>query len=385
MSFFKRIFYRPQRTVPGKGSSPEMVGPKDSSFDKIVVPPGHHLNIYAPASKPVIQTTNDGAIIANLGTSSDEFQEEFHQIVGDVDRLISSIASNGGAKRLPIMIPAEECRISDLFAPNDMKVTPYPGLLLWVLDAGTAHLWLRDPEPLHEAIRQAGLFRFNSGPITQFVLFNIELWMSRAIGSEEWRQLPPSGTLELAHLLSDAGVTTAAIPNDKKFYIEVTRPDCILSMLRTEPLPDECASLEIISSVDRAPHLHRLVLAAIEDPSERTQLKLFEELLTREIPLVIVNDREGIVNQMSWPEIGEAVPVYPDISSAYFAAEDLRSPMDSFSLAYFSPRDLFTWADEAGFGGIALNTYKDRKNPRYLFIPKNRISSLARLFSSGSH
>jgi hypothetical protein len=100
-------------------------------------------------------------VIAHLGTSSDEFLEELQYIAEELDDML--VSQQPGCDTPPVLLAVDFHQLSDLFAPNDVPIVALPGLLLWVVDAGSAQLWLRTPEPLLAAISRAEAYRINCG------------------------------------------------------------------------------------------------------------------------------------------------------------------------------------------------------------------------------
>jgi hypothetical protein len=377
LGIFNRLFSRSSST-PGERSGPGTPLPQEP-MEGLVVPADHHVSAYGRATEPGLRRTHGGAFIVNLGSSSDDFQEELREIADEVDRSVSVAGKELGKTHPPIvLLAAEASRLSELFAPNDIKVDALHGLLIWVIDAGVANLWLRDPEPLLAAVRRAGAYRLNDGPMTQLVLFGFDV---------RDPEVPP-GTLELARRLSEIGVPVAAVPGDGVLFREVCRPDCVIGSLRTAPLPNVSPSTESGSRpeashfVARAPRLRRLVLAAMEMPTEEAPRRLLEELVSRRIGLLVMCDREGRIYRRSWEGIGEALAVYPDVLSFSQAVEDLRLSPGSLAWATFPPRDLFTWVDQQSFTGLALNAYQDRTTPKYFFIERGEIEKFLRVDES---
>lgn len=387
----KRLVSRPSSIKDVNSSLDASSYPKHAD-NQARVPDDHHITYFRPTFEPEIQRSHGGALIANLGVASDEFVEELRRITDDIDSLFSSYKDDASVMPPPILLASDARRLSDLFAPNDPKITPLYGLLLWIVDARSSPLWLRKPEPLLATIRRGGEYRINEGLITQFVMLVISPSQSGeangAVCKGEARNIEPqSQTLELANLLTEVGVSVMVVPEDGNFFIEVCRPGISIGSLRWVPiLKDSIIREEAGAARDarascfvvRAPRLRRLTLDAIEKPSEKTRYQLLDELLSREIAMLVIVDREGQTRTRTWPKIGKALPVYPDLSSLYQTAEDLGIPQDSLAYCCFSPDDLFAWVDKISIDRIALNVFKDRSSPRYWLFTKYEIGELAR-------
>src|SRR5262245_46778133 len=236
------------------------------------------------------------------------------------------------ADRTAVVLASNAHRISDLFAPNDPEVRRFGGLVLWIIDAQSAGLWRRRPEALLDAVRRISESRPDGASMWQIALLTFAfLGMQRRVrlGETRARLVVPSGMWELADLLSDAGVTVAAVPEDELYYLDVRRPDATIGVLRREPLPKRAddpkaaGAGDSLDFVDRAPRLRRLTLAC-HTPGEETSRRLFEELLSREIPLLLMCDRERRVSLVSWEGVSSAFPAYPDLRSLVQAATETR-------------------------------------------------------------
>jgi hypothetical protein len=173
------------------------------------------------------------------------------------------------------------------------------------------------------------------------------------------------------------------VPEDGIFFVEVRRPDIVVGGLRTTPLPDVgtaqgTAGPQTPATVARAPRLRRLTLAVLEQPGADTRRQLYQELLSRDIALLVIIDRQGRAALMTWPRFGSALPVYPDVTSLLQAADDLHMDRQTLVWADLLPRDLFVWAEAELSCGAALNVYKDRNTPLYVFLSQPHVAELAR-------
>jgi len=86
-------------------------------------------------------------------------------------------------------------------------------------------------------------------------------------------------------------------------------------------------------------------------------------------------DRAGKISQMSWPEGGVAIPVFPDEISFRLAAADLKFSLESTGMVAMKPRELFVWASEVG-ASVALNVYRDREAPIYYSLSADDVRLL---------
>ncbi len=331
----------------------------------VTVPPGHAVHVYKATGVLGVHWSPGGVLVAGLGSSSDEFREELKQTSDAVDREFL------GRSRA-VVLATEAGILSDLFTPNDPKVRHMSGLLLWVLDSGSVPLWLRDPEPLLAALRNAA----NHG-IPQLVLIHLVPRLTATVESllagVEPKLQPHAGIRALERALSGVA-PVATIPQDDTFLVEVSRPEAVVCSVRTSPIPaDEESAVSAPLQVVRAPRLRRLILGASDEDGWRS---LCEELLSREISVHVVVDRQGRSAAMSWP-VGEAIPAYPDVWSVRQAMTDLKLSEDRYSWGSFRPRELFEWVNEATPVGVALNAYKELSVPSYAYLPAEVVAELA--------
>jgi len=332
---------------------------------ELTVPPGHFVRTYKATGVPGVGWCPGGVLLASLGTSSDEFREEMKLTAEAVDRALSAQANR------EVLLTTEARALSELFAPNDVKVQRLAGLLLWVLDSGSVPLWLSDPEPLLAALRSAARHG-----IPQLLLVHLVPSLSASVESVLAGVAPklelPGGVRALQQVLCGV-VPVATVPqDDHTFLVEVTRPEAVICSLRSGPIPaDEGSNAPL--QVVRAPRLRRLILEASQEDGRR---RLFEELLSREISLLVVADRQCRSAAMSW-SVGDAIPAYPDVASVVQAMADLKFSEDRYSWGRWKPRELFEWVHRETTVGLALNAYKEPSAPTYLYLPREAVAELA--------
>jgi hypothetical protein len=380
MGLITRLFFRSPITPVATTESapdPNLSAEPPEGFTR--VPPEHHVTVYSPSNEPVAKHCHGGTLIADLGTSSDEFKEECRQIIDEIDRLVSQ------EELRPVLIATDFQNSSDLFAPNDVRLVPLAGLLLWVIDVGSAALWLREPEPLLAALRRAGAYRFKDEPITQIVMLVVPRRLSGTVEAIRAGEAPRpealAGTSELARILSESGVSMRVVPDEDKpvFFFEVCRPigdkpNVVISALRALPseqslplAPKDSATMlggstptgPACPSVTRAPRLRRLTIDWLDRPSRSTWNALMEELLSRQFALIVIVEKEGQwrVRSGSWSKGAKGISVFPDFTSLLQAGADLQLRLHSFASAEFSPHDLFNWVIQETSGGVGLSPW----------------------------
>jgi len=311
----------------------------------LVVPAGHRLDVTIAWPEPALMARPGGALIAQLGLSSDAVDRELAAIAADLDTLLAKprprvlVANVGGA-------------LQELFAPANPTVMPVDGLLLWVLDA----------DALAVTPEIAGRFMdlLRTHPIAQTVFV-------REAGSERARAMIAAiQTLEI-------GVRELE-PPDQPIAIEVERPDgVILTALLGKPVPTLPPSglPGGMASVGRAPRLRALLLAS----ADASRKALYAELATRPIPLVAIAHPSGALRLRTWPNGFTALPVHADRSSLIATARELAMPEGSFAIVEMLPRALFAWASKEGCA-VAIQFFDDAGEARYLAIEPSDVRVL---------
>lgn len=351
---------------------------------------------------PSLSRSPGGVWLACLGLPSDDSFEELSRLLVEVEAAID------GAESMPVLLANNARRLSDLFAPTNVEILPSPGVLLWILHASSFDGWTEDPARL-----QAQFRRFH------------RLGTQRKTPMSQWMYLlgdSGAGTRCIAALFQRLGISVRRPDRDDGLLIEVHRPEgVILSALggtpywdtkddigdsypRTINLEKDHAEAEgdrerlqrleeqertylatqIIASgataeprpVFRATRLARLLLEAGQPKREDAWHALCEELIHREIPLLVMATPDGRVSPRTWPDAGPALSVHLDLISFEQTISDLGLPRGSFGFAAMQPRKLFAWAAEIDVG-IALNVYRDATTPLYIFVSVSEVRALA--------
>jgi hypothetical protein len=132
-----------------------------------------------------------------------------------------------------------------------------------------------------------------------------------------------------------------------------------------------------VSDVRRAPRLRRLLLAVADD-GDSARPALYEELLRREVPLLVIVDPNTRGAKLhGWPGGLQALPAYTDEATLLESARDLGMPLGTFGGAVMPPPELFDWAAEHSWT-IAMNTFRGPGEPVYVVLPADEVKALAR-------
>ena len=378
----------PQLEPPGVRT--EDVGRDDAAAAHLVpVPPGHRVTEYAPVDLPMLQQTPGGALIADLGSASDESLQECEALAHDIAQILFAKAGQSMHGARPVLLAPDATRLADLFAPQQPKVVPLKGLLIWVLDAYAAHLWCRNPEVLTAAIRRFGSPDRQGAVITQVVLLRIaEHLITYHVGDAEYGledQVPPA-TAELIAILRQTGVTVARTEASGPFLFEVERPDAVMCTVRCIPLKDELrcdgegdppGAAAPAHVVARAPRLHRFIRAAIEQHTPTARAELLGELQAMDIAVVIRSETGGALPLMTWPDGRSALPVYPDLTSLVQMADNLGIERTALVWMHCTPGELYNLLRNAPERRVALNTFFDRSTPMYFMLEDEELARLA--------
>lgn len=99
MSLLKRLLTRPSSEARAT-SQPRTERPDEPAAASTKVPADHEVTTFQSASEPVVDRLPGGTVIAQLGTSSDEYLEELQQVSEEVDDLLQWY----GASPVPIIL-----------------------------------------------------------------------------------------------------------------------------------------------------------------------------------------------------------------------------------------------------------------------------------------
>jgi len=353
----------------------------------VTLPEGHQLTNWRANPTPYVRCSPGGVLVANLGSSSDDS-------IGEALGVFSEIEAALLEGPRVVLLNHGPVRISDLFAPSTPRVRKTSNLIIWLILDDSLTGWREESKRLQQLLRRwyqlgarkdlmIGQIAFvpgDGGSETSFVVSLLEgLGIAvRTFDSDE---------VLLTDVQRPEGVTICALGGEQHSSFR-TQVDAYLLTVNQEKDSanedgDEERLIEIMEQernwlaakiaqadaagkpeprwVMRAVRLRALLLAADSEAGWRA---LCEELLAREVPVIMMADRAGEISQMSWPEGGVAIPVFPDEISFRLAAADLNFSLESTGIVAMKPRELFVWASEVGTP-VALNVYRDRESPIY--------------------
>lgn len=369
--------------------------------DTVVVPPRHKVEVVSPSPFPGVQRSSGGVWLACQGSTSDEPVEELEKILQEVENKVYSSQSQ-------VLMSTAGGSISNLFAPAQPVADVLPGALLWVLDPAVLVSSIEGPRFLQLLFRKMYTISIHIEPTVAQIVY-VSAFAS------------PAGQ-KLAELVSHLGIVVRGLdPATGGLLAEVHRPEgIILSALLGMPfVPKETADnywLQINQekdlaetqaddakfrrleenerreitgrlaslqgaapgAVSRATRLQRLLLELDRSDPAGAWQAVCEELLQRELPLlVIVDPKTGGAPMMKFPSASEeisALPAYTDTASLMKIAK-LGLPFETLASANMSPRKLFKWM--AGqHSAVAINYYRDDA-PFYLHLRPEEVKALA--------
>jgi len=310
-----------------------------------VVPDDHQVVITGAVHQPTVTVGRSGAIVADLGTSSDDAAAELARISGEVDARL--------ATRVPVTVATAP--IAELFAPHDPTVMQVEALVLWVVDADR---YACTPELCGRLVDQ--LRKHPS--IAQTVLVRGE-YSERAKAAIAAIQAADIGVRRL---------TSFGNPPRYPALIEVVRPDRIIVTLGGDAVPRQTFSglpggeLPMLA---RAPVLNRLLVEAFD--ADRTAL--YTELKGRGWPLIGFAHPGGAVRVATWPNGVTAMPVFADRAMAgkAMAETGLTDP----PIVAAPPRVLFAGASGKGMA-IAIGAFTDSGEAKYIVLSPDELRQL---------
>jgi hypothetical protein len=314
--------------------------------------------VYHAQPDPGLVHTDGGVLLAHLGTSSDDGDAEFDDLLGKVADALARV-------RRTVLVSNHRGPLSNLFAPADLPVITMPAVIAWVFHLDSVDAWVGRFETLVGRMRAP----LSAAP-------GQTLSLAYFVDSASVR------TLELGLLLKRARFAPRHTEPDGAVLLEVHRPEgVVLSAFRgaSAEAPVQ-VSPETIGGpperLKRAPRLRRQALAALEERSDASWRALMVELLGRPWHVLLIANSAGEVRPYQWPGSKLALSAYADEQAFGWAVEDMNLGGDVV-MAGMSPRSLFAWADQIGTG-VALNVYRDRGSPVYLQIGGSQVAALAR-------
>lgn len=386
MGFFDR--WRKRGETPSAAATEEM--------GQMTVPEGHRVAAHRMQPQPGVTTSAAGVWLAHLGVSSDEQEEAMDSVLRETEALL-------GRPRPKILLAAVDGQLSSLMAPANPPVIQAAGYLVWTVDVRALAHAPRAPTLVQRLLRRMYVTSRASIAQTVFVLGG-ESAAGRAVvelfgelGLEVRRPDPadagvlaevqrPEGII-LSALLG-APIEGAATAGSWAREVNEEKDRAASARARFAQLEeDERRELEKrlspeggprrVAAVEVAPRLRRLLLAVAEDGSAETKEALYEELLSREIPLLFEADPETRRVQLRrWPGGLDALAVYVDTASLRMTASDLGKPWGSVAAGEMTPAKLFSWAAGNGWT-VAICVFNKARKPLYVPIAAEQVRALA--------
>lgn len=386
MGFFDR--WRKRGEAPSAAATEEV--------GQMTVPEGHRVALHRMPPQPGVVSSAAGVWLAHLGVSSDEQEEEMDSVLREVEALL-------GRPRPKILLAAVDGQLSSLMAPANPPVVQAAGYLLWTVDVRALAHAPRAPALVQRLLRRMYVTSRASIAQTVFVLGEesaagravVELFGELGL---EVRRPDPTDVAVLAEVQRPEGIILSALlgaPIERaatagSWAREVNEEKDRAASARArfgQLEEDERRELEKrlspeggprrVAAVEVAPRLRRLLLAVAEDGSAETKEALYEELLSREIPLLFEADPGTRKVQLRrWPGGLEALAVYADTTSLRMTASDLGKPWGSFGAGEMTPAKLFSWAAGNGWT-VAICVFNQARKPLYVPIAAEQVRALA--------
>lgn len=310
-----------------------------------VVPDGHQVVITGALYQPTVTVGRSGAIVADLGTSSDDAVAELARISAEVDALL--------AEKKPVVVATGA--LTALFAPNDPPVMQVEALVLWVVDADR---YACTPELCGQLVDQ--LRKHPTIAQTVFVRGEYNDRAKAAIGAIQ------TADIGLRRL------TSFGNPPRYPTLIEVIRPDRIIVTLGGDAIPRQSftglpgGELPMLA---RAPVLNRLLFDAFD--ADRTAL--YTELKGRGWPLIGFAHPGGAVRVATWPGDITAMPVFADRAMAGKAMKEIG--LSDPPIVAAAPSVLFKGASEKQLA-VAIGAFTDDGKAKYIVLSPDELRQL---------
>ncbi len=350
---------------------PKRAASPDLSANTVSVPPGHSLEFFYPLGDPGVRRTSGQVILADLGLGGDERIERVEAIFDQVEEEIDR------SDKMTLLPDGEEGKtLTDLFAPASPKVQIVT-MVIWCLSGDSLAYWLVDEGRCRKLVERLHALHFRAGrPFVSYAFF--------------YEDVSPQAKLT-QEILASIGIHSQRFTKERVVLAEITRPErIILSPVVGSPLPlqapysppeartatewealfHRCAE---VFSGDRplifAPHLRRLILAAMDGKSSELDAELRSRTWTL---FVLANPQENTFLIRTWNG-HHGITAFPDIQYLEQAAREMNLPRPP--LCGLTYRQLVQSAAKLDCG-LALNAYRDPNTPLYFFCGSEEIRRL---------
>jgi hypothetical protein len=334
-----------------------------------IVPAGHAARTYGMPVHSSVDACAGGTWLVHVGGSlgSDEPEIGLDMILARVHELI-------GGPRPRVLLNRAPAPITSFLVPNDPEMVEHAGILVWTVDAARLAGAPRAPSLVQRWLRCMYTIGTRGTPLLQIVFLSetaspraralatlvsglgLEVRVPDARGGvilvevERPDGVIFSGLVSTRETLVDPPDVSACQVNEAKDRAEEDGDIGRLQRLEAEErdmLEQKLAPAEgalRVSPVGQAFRLRRLLRAVVED-GDTARPALYEELLRREVPLLLIVDPNTAGSTLrSWPGGIQALPVYPDELGLDMSARDLGMERGTFAIAAMSPPELFDCA-----------------------------------------
>jgi hypothetical protein len=364
------------------------------------VPAGHEVRTYTMSAAPRVARAAGGVVIACLGASSDALET-------DLDALLEQLVEMLRAPGPQVLMPNVAGPLSSLFAPANPAVIPVASAVAWVLDAEGLAGAERAPFVAQRLLRGLHQVRDHAEPRPAQTVYLANASSPRGrkvadlvagLGFPVRTPVPPEGAF-LVEVHRPEGIVVSALlgehltpaepgerhardVNDEKDRAEGEGDAGRLARIEEEERAELTRRLAPVggepevASVELAPRLRGLILAAAGDAAARRALH--DELLARRIPLLVMVDaKTKSASLRQWPGNVVAMPAYADRASFLRALRDTGQSPQGVAAAEMAPRALFAWAVQHQWA-VALGAYRAPDEPVYVLLPADEVRALAR-------
>lgn len=392
-----------KKTPESRAGRPRPKKPKkDAADDKFVVPEGHEICTVAPVPFPGVFRTEGSVVVVSFGAASDEPDRELAFVRGKVEEALSDAASVAR-----IVKPSGVLNLEELVYGADEPLFTIASPFVATFHVGVVPLLMASPARLQALLAlfhhiasqrdperpQAAYFVDAPSPATSLLAgwlrvldVDVRIPDQNAIFAEVRR---PDGSIEGMPLgaphptsLPDSDRYIWKV-NAEKAHAASTGNAARKAKLEEEErayLAEHVAKAGVkrgSTALVRSPKLTRILESVGTAEDKLAQMaELAGEILSREAPVVYLQEPDGGVQLRSSGPMERGIYVYPDITTARWAAEDLGRAPGTFTLAAAPGKAIFEVAAKDGIG-VAVGAYRDRKTPIHALFTKELVRAVA--------
>ncbi len=334
------------------------------SEDNAAVPEGFEVAMLQATLGPQVERSYGGVVVANFGVAGDDIDRELPHLMAAVEAAVHEKVAPSNL--IDIDGPLD---LSDLFSAEMPKIRVAMSPVAWVLHHNALATIAAKPERLErfvECIRRVS-----------------------ALGREQtmyFLDAPTHVHLAFAKRIMHLEVSLRQ-PDETRgpplVHIEVKRPNgevlCVPAGLRyplERALTAEGGQKPAEPSVlpMRAPRMRDLIMAIADGGGDAAMSALVQEVMTRELPMLLVVLTDGSFWQGQFGEMS-GVRAFSDATSLGWLVSDAKIA-DDYSIVAIRGPDLFAMAARNELG-LAFGAYRERSLPLHATLSADAVFELS--------